>query len=180
MIAKISAWKMVQWQPRGKLSLVPEVAPYTPAFIPVTVLDWSVNQTSPCDGRIEFRENSQSSRVLQTLEVRWTEGTRSCFINSSGDSINVYPQPPRWPHDSADSVISILRPDKQIPPITKRKLLYWLRFMELKTLKASNTGKLDSFTMWIYKQLLRIPWTADRSNTSTLKELKVKDVNYSK
>jgi len=54
MIAKISAWKMVQWQPRGKLSLVIEVAPYTPAPAPVTVLDPSVNQTSPWEGRIEF------------------------------------------------------------------------------------------------------------------------------
>jgi len=54
MIAKISAWKMVQWQPRGKLSLVPEVAPYTPASASVAVLDSSVNQTSPWEGRIEL------------------------------------------------------------------------------------------------------------------------------
>ena len=31
--------------------------------------------------------------------------------------------------------------------------------------------RIDSFEQWCYRRLLRVPWTARRSNQSTLKEI---------
>ena len=31
--------------------------------------------------------------------------------------------------------------------------------------------KIDAFEMWCWRRLLRVPWTARRSNQSTLKEI---------
>ena len=32
-------------------------------------------------------------------------------------------------------------------------------------------GKLDAFELWCWRRLLRVPWTARRSNQSILKEI---------
>jgi len=34
------------------------------------------------------------------------------------------------------------------------------------TLKATDFAQLDSFEMWVWRRLLRIPWTAHRTNVS--------------
>ena len=39
------------------------------------------------------------------------------------------------------------------------------------TVKKAECRKIDAFELWCWKRLLRIPWTARRSNQSTLKEI---------
>ena len=39
------------------------------------------------------------------------------------------------------------------------------------TIKKIEYQKIDSFELWCWRRLLRIPWTARRSNQSTLKEI---------
>ena len=39
------------------------------------------------------------------------------------------------------------------------------------TVKKTEPWKLDAFELWCWKRLLRVPWTARRSNQSILKEL---------
>ena len=39
------------------------------------------------------------------------------------------------------------------------------------TIKKSEHGRIDAFELWCWKRLLRIPWTARRSNQSILKEI---------
>ena len=34
-----------------------------------------------------------------------------------------------------------------------------------------STGRIDAFKFWCWRRLLRVPWTARRSNQSTLKEI---------
>ena len=34
-----------------------------------------------------------------------------------------------------------------------------------------ETGRIDAFELWCWRRLLRIPWTARRSNQSILKEI---------
>ena len=39
------------------------------------------------------------------------------------------------------------------------------------TVKEAECQKIDAFELWCWKRLLRVPWTARRSNKSILKEI---------
>ena len=39
------------------------------------------------------------------------------------------------------------------------------------TIKYVNRQRIDSFELWCWRRLLRVPWTARRSNQSILKEI---------
>ena len=39
------------------------------------------------------------------------------------------------------------------------------------TIKKAEHQRIDSFELWCWKRLLRVPWTARRSNQSILKEI---------
>ena len=38
------------------------------------------------------------------------------------------------------------------------------------TVKRAEHGRIDAFELWCWRRLLRVPWTARRSNPSILKE----------
>ena len=44
------------------------------------------------------------------------------------------------------------------------------------TVKKAERQKIDAFELWCWRRLLRVPWTARRSNQSNLKEI---SPNYS-
>ena len=39
------------------------------------------------------------------------------------------------------------------------------------TVKKAECQRIDAFELWCWRRLLRVPWTARRSNQSTLKEI---------
>ena len=39
------------------------------------------------------------------------------------------------------------------------------------TIKRAECRRIDAFELWCWRRLLRVPWTARRSNQSTLKEI---------
>ena len=39
------------------------------------------------------------------------------------------------------------------------------------TIKKAEHGRIDAFELWCWRRLLRVPWTAKRSNQSILKEI---------
>ena len=39
------------------------------------------------------------------------------------------------------------------------------------TIKKAEQGRIDAFELWWWRRLLRVPWTARRSNKSILKEI---------
>ena len=39
------------------------------------------------------------------------------------------------------------------------------------TIKKAEHRRIDAFELWYWKRLLRVPWTATRSNQSILKEI---------
>jgi len=47
-------------------------------------------------------------------------------------------------------------------------VMYWC---ESWTIKKAEPWRIDAFKMWCWKRLLRVPWTARRSNQSILKEI---------
>ena len=38
------------------------------------------------------------------------------------------------------------------------------------TIKKAECRRIDAFELWFWRRLLRVPWTARRSNQSNLKE----------
>ena len=38
-------------------------------------------------------------------------------------------------------------------------------------MKKAERGRIDAFELWCWRRLLRVPWTARRSNQSILKEI---------
>ena len=43
---------------------------------------------------------------------------------------------------------------------------------EIWTIKKAEHQRIDAFELWCWRRLLRVPWTARRSNQSILKEIK--------
>ena len=39
------------------------------------------------------------------------------------------------------------------------------------TIKKAESQRIDAFELWCWRRLLRVPWTARRSNQSILKEV---------
>ena len=39
------------------------------------------------------------------------------------------------------------------------------------TIKKSECRRIDAYDLWCWRRLLRVPWTARRSNQSVLKEI---------
>ena len=39
------------------------------------------------------------------------------------------------------------------------------------TVKKADCRRIDAFELWCWRRLLRVPWTARKSNQSTLKEI---------
>ena len=42
---------------------------------------------------------------------------------------------------------------------------------ESRTVKKAECRRIDAFELWCWRRLLRVPWTARRSNQSILKEV---------
>ena len=42
---------------------------------------------------------------------------------------------------------------------------------ESQTIKKAEHRRIDAFELWCWRRLLRVPWTARRSNQSILKEI---------
>ena len=40
------------------------------------------------------------------------------------------------------------------------------------TVKKAESGRIDAFELWCWRRLLRVPWTARRSNQSILKDIR--------
>ena len=59
-------------------------------------------------------------------------------------------------------------------PTSIRKAMFFPVVMygcESWTIKKADHGRIDVFELWCWRRLLRVPWTARRSNQSILKEI---------
>ena len=80
---------------------------------------------------------------------------------------------------SAMSRLTKIWKDRSITKHTKIKLVQTLIFSifrygaETWTIKAADRKRIDAFEMWCWRRMLRIPWTAHRSNESILRELHI-------
>ncbi|KAI8437457.1 hypothetical protein MSG28_011780 [Choristoneura fumiferana] len=71
--------------------------------------------------------------------------------------------------------------DRRITRNTKVRIMRCLVFpiflygAETWTLRKQDRRKIDALEMWCWRRLLRIPWTAHRTNVSILKELNIQE-----
>ena len=57
-------------------------------------------------------------------------------------------------------------------PLVKAKVFPAVMYgCENWTIKKAEHQRIDAFELWCWRKLLRVPWTARRSNQSTLKEI---------
>ena len=69
--------------------------------------------------------------------------------------------------------------DKDITITTKCRIVNALMFpvvlygCESWTIRKAERRRIDSFELWCWRKLLRIPWTARRTNKSVIEEIKV-------
>ena len=49
--------------------------------------------------------------------------------------------------------------------------IYIHKYIQLWTVKKAKCRRIDAFELWCWRRLLRVPWTARRSNKSILKEI---------
>ena len=73
-------------------------------------------------------------------------------------------------------LVSILR-SRNITLLTKIRLVKAMVFpvvmygYESWTIKKAKCQRIDAFELWCWRRLLKVPWTARRSNQSILKEI---------
>ena len=76
-------------------------------------------------------------------------------------------------YDQPDSIFK----SRDITLPTKVRLVHAMVFpvvmygCESWTVKKSEHRRIDAFELWCWRRLLRVPWTARRSNQSILKEI---------
>ena len=72
---------------------------------------------------------------------------------------------------------SVLKSRDKGPLLTKVHLVKVMVFpvvmygRESRTIKKAERQRIDAFELWCWRRLLRVPWTARRSNQSILKEI---------
>ena len=54
--------------------------------------------------------------------------------------------------------------EKKIVPVVMYRFESW-------TIKKAEHWRIDAFKLWCWKRFLRVPWTARKSNQSTIKEI---------
>ena len=78
--------------------------------------------------------------------------------------------------DSLSALHSVLK-SRDITLLTKVHLVKAMVFpvamygCESWTIKKAEHQRIDAFELWCWRRLLRVPWTARRSNQSILKEI---------
>ena len=83
-----------------------------------------------------------------------------------------------WAPKSLQMVIAIMKSkDRDVTLPTKVCLVKAMVFpvvmygCESWTIKKAECRRIDTFKLWCWRRLLRVPWTARRSNQSILKEI---------
>ena len=62
--------------------------------------------------------------------------------------------------------------DSEVPSLVKAMVFLAVKYgCESWTIKKAKHGRIDAFELWCWRRLLRVPWTARRSNQSILKEI---------
>ena len=97
-------------------------------------------------------------------------------ITADGDCSHEIKRPLLFGRKVMTNLDSILK-SRDITLSTKVRLVKAMVFLVVMygydswTIKKAECGRMDAFELWCWRRLLRVPWTARRSNQSILREL---------
>ena len=100
----------------------------------------------------------------------------SCFIDDPVDVGNLISGSSAFSKTSLTHLDSILK-SRDISLPTKVDIVKVMAFpvvmfwSEIWTIKKTKCWRIDAFELWCNRRLLRVPWTAERSSQSVLKEI---------
>ena len=100
----------------------------------------------------------------------------NCIYSSAGDCNHETKRLLLLGGKAVTNLNSILK-CRDITLLTKVRLVKAMVFpvvrygCESRTIKKAEQWRIDAFELWCWRRLLRVPWTARRSNQSTLKEI---------
>ena len=112
----------------------------------------------------------------ETMETATDFILRGSKITADGDCIHGIKRCFLLGRKALTNLGSILR-SRDITLLTKAHLVKALVFpivlygCESCTIKKAEYRRIDGFEVWCWRRLLRVPWTARRSNQSILKEI---------
>ena len=69
-----------------------------------------------------------------------------------------------WACKESDTTERLILSDLMVFPVVMYGSESW-------TVKKAECQRIDAFELWCWRRLLRVPWTARRSNQSILKEI---------
>ena len=82
-----------------------------------------------------------------------------------------------WEEQKAMTNLDIILKSRDITLLTKIRIVKAMIFpvvmygCESWTIMKAECQRIDAFELWCWRRLLRVPWTARRSNQSVLKEI---------
>ena len=117
-------------------------------------------------GKEEFE---QSDRFLK--EVYWAPSTRNSSKSTCKTKTCVCLCVQSYPIHC--NPLDCSKPGPSVHGILQARILEWVfpHFLLQGTLKKAEHWTTDAFLMWCWRRLLRVPWTARKSNQSILKEI---------
>ena len=80
----------------------------------------------------------------------------------------------KWSHSVvSDSLwpVDCSLPSSSVHGILQARILEWVAISFSFTVKKAEHQRIDAFELWCWRRLLRVTWTARRSNQSILKEI---------
>ena len=132
-------------------------------------------QRDICRVHLQLWQGAQAKKPAQDVE-RWQlrhSGPGNPQAETSLHSLIWYWW---WVRSSASNLDSVLK-SRDTTLLTKVHLVKATVFSvimygrESWTIKKAECRRMDAFELWCWRRLLRVPWTARRSNQSILKEI---------
>lgn len=114
--------------------------------------------------------------------IKLVDGYVGSHINNQGNCSEEIRRRMGMAKSTVSKLTKIWR-DRSISKRVKMELMHALVFFilygtEMWTLRATERRKIDAFEIWCWRWMLRIPWTARRTNVSILRKLGVQTRLY--
>ena len=140
--------------------------------------------------KVDLKLNVQKTKIMASGPISWqidgeTGGTVSDFVflgsktTADGDCSHEIKRHLLLGRKVVINLDSMLK-SRDITSATKVHLVKAMVFpvvmygCESWTIKKAECQRVDAFKLWCWRRLLRVPWTAKRSNQSILKEISPK------
>ena len=143
------------------------------------VLVWSGHRDQ---GALCWARLVSTSRPLCPLEecvFWWGHPMEGCLLTSSaGSTVTLHILSPRAQQNPQQQPLITEDFSNLEPPLgggeeARMPLVMAILHIECGTIKRAEHRRIDAFELWCWRRLLRVPWTATRSNQSILKEIRL-------